>query len=91
MNSVHRAKRMIRPLVLALVLAGVSAAPAASTAQAATPFCGITWGSLAKTGNGMTTAPITNVRTDGKPASTASSSTCGARAPATRCVTSTPS
>lgn len=54
---------MIRPLVLALVLAGVSAAPAASTAQAATPFCGITWGSLAKTGNGMTTAPITNVRT----------------------------
>lgn len=53
---------MIRPLVFALVLAGVSVGPAASAAQAATPFCGMTWGSLAKSGNGLTAAPITNVR-----------------------------
>lgn len=32
------------------------------TAATAAPYCGITWGSLAKTSAPMTTAPITNVR-----------------------------
>lgn len=34
---------------------------APATAQAA-PYCGITWGSLAKSGGSLSTAPITNVR-----------------------------
>jgi hypothetical protein len=63
MNAVHRAGRMIRPLVLALVFTGALAVPAASNAQAATPFCGIRWGSLGKSLDRMTSAPITNVRT----------------------------
>jgi hypothetical protein len=62
-NAAHRARRMIRPLVLALVFTGALAVSVASNAQAATPFCGIHWGSLGKSLDRMTSAPITNVRT----------------------------
>lgn len=62
MNSTHRTRRMIRPLVLTLVLAGAPAVAAASNAQAAAPFCGIYWGSLEKTSSQMPAAAITNVR-----------------------------
>lgn len=71
--TTHRARRVIHTLILALVLTGVPAVAVASSATAATPYCGITWGSLAKsstpagankTTNGSTGANgITNVRT----------------------------
>ena len=41
-------RRIVRPLVLALALTGAPLVAAASTAQAATPYCGITWGSQDK-------------------------------------------
>jgi hypothetical protein len=40
----------------------VVTAEAGTTRAAATPYCGITWGSLAKQDPAMTTAPITNLR-----------------------------
>jgi len=55
---------MRRILVLAmavLVAAGVMAPAPAATAPTA-PYCGITWGSLAKTSPLTTSAPITNLR-----------------------------
>ena len=57
----HRVARVIRLLILALVLTGVPALVSASKA-AASPYCGITWGSLAKSANGPGPATITNVR-----------------------------
>lgn len=50
-------------LTLAIsVLIGASLSPLAA-AQAAAPYCGITWGSLPKTVNTMTTSPLVNIRT----------------------------
>lgn len=49
-------------LVAAVSPAGAATAPAATVATA-TPYCGIYWGSLQKSATGMSTAPITNVRT----------------------------
>lgn len=63
MNPTYRARRMIRPLVLALMLAGAPAIAAATNAEAVTPFCGIYWGSLAKSSTGIGADYITNVRT----------------------------
>jgi len=65
MNINRRTTGLVRPLVLALALAGVPAVAvaAASTSTAAT--CATTtahWGSLAKSLNRMSAAPITNVR-----------------------------
>jgi len=52
-------KKVLIVLALALgVLAGVPAAQAS-----AAPYCGITWGSLAKNSNTTTTRPLTNIRT----------------------------
>jgi hypothetical protein len=56
-------RRMIRPLVLALMLAGAPAMAAATNAETVPPFCGIYWGSLAKSSTGMGADYITNVRT----------------------------
>jgi hypothetical protein len=53
----------------ALAVAAATGLPAvtaeagtAGTTRAAAPYCGITWGSLAKHDPAMTTAPITNLR-----------------------------
>ncbi len=60
-----RGRRILVAAVSAMALA-VPAAVAGTMAVAgsatATPYCGITWGSLPKTASGMTTAPVTNVR-----------------------------
>jgi len=55
----------VRPLVLTLALAGVPAVAVASAATSTGATCATTtasWGSLAKSLNRMTPAPITNVR-----------------------------
>jgi hypothetical protein len=53
-------RRLVGLVAAVLVAAGVGlVAPA--TAQAA-PYCGITWGSLAKTGHGPTHGVVTGVR-----------------------------
>jgi hypothetical protein len=62
MNPTHRARRMIRPLVLALMLTGAPAIAATTNAEAAVPFCGIHWGSLAKSTTGRGADHLTNVR-----------------------------
>lgn len=50
-------------LTLAIsVLSGASLVPIVS-AQAAAPYCGITWGSLPKTLNTMATSSLVNIRT----------------------------
>ena len=51
----------IRSLVVALA-AGVVPIVAATTSAEAAPYCGITWGSLAKSSPTMVPGPITNVR-----------------------------
>jgi hypothetical protein len=51
----------IRSLVIALA-AGVVPVVAATTSAQAAPYCGITWGSLAKSSSTMVTGPLTNVR-----------------------------
>lgn len=51
----------IRSLVIALV-AAVIPAVAVSTSASAAPYCGITWGSLAKSRSTMVPGPLTNVR-----------------------------
>ena len=51
----------IRSLVIALA-AGVVPVVAATTSAEAAPYCGITWGSLAKNSATMATGPLTNVR-----------------------------
>jgi hypothetical protein len=65
-------RRVVRPLVLALALTGAPLVAAASGAEAATPYCGITWGSQDKPLRPVTNAvgspgagvdAITNVRT----------------------------
>lgn len=66
MNSNSPSRKLIRPLVVAFAIAGMSAAAlapisAASASTAAT--CAATaasWGSLPKSLNRMTSAPITN-------------------------------
>jgi hypothetical protein len=55
------------PIASASTSAGTEArlgsrAAAASVAASDPPYCGITWGSLARRGGSMTTAPITGVR-----------------------------
>lgn len=73
MNRFHR--HLVRPAALALALTGASAVAVGSVADASTatatrtgaasasaPYCGITWGSLAKTSSRMTTARLTDVR-----------------------------
>lgn len=52
-------KRLVA-LVIGLALAGVTFV--AAPASAATPYCGIRWGSLAKSASGMSTATLVNVR-----------------------------
>jgi hypothetical protein len=56
-----RARLVIRSLVVATALGVVPVAAASSTAQAA-PYCGITWGSLAKSRATLVQGPVTNVR-----------------------------
>jgi hypothetical protein len=54
------------PIAAASTSAGTQAqfgsAAAASVSASGAPYCGITWGSLAKKGGSMTTSPITDVR-----------------------------
>lgn len=50
-----------RSLLVAALAGSVPLATATTSAQAA-PYCGITWGSLAKNSTTMTTGPLTNVR-----------------------------
>ena len=58
----HRSTRLaIRSLVVALA-AGVVPVVAATTSAEAAPYCGITWGSLAKNSATMVPGPLTNVR-----------------------------
>lgn len=47
----------------AILLAAGLGFVAAGPASAATPYCGLTWGSLLKADGAMTGAPVTNVRT----------------------------
>ena len=67
MNPTHRARRMIRPLILALILTGAPAVAATTNADAAGPYCGIYWGSLAKTTTGRGADYIADVRTGRHP------------------------
>ncbi len=53
--------RRVFALAVAAVVA-VSGFALTSAADAAAPYCGITWGSLDKTASGATLGPITNVR-----------------------------
>ena len=48
MNPSHRRKHIIRPLILALVLTGAAGVASASSTEAASASCGISWGSLPK-------------------------------------------
>src|SRR5436189_3329 len=50
---------------LAVLLGGMLAAvaPALSASAATSPYCGITWGSLVKSGGAMTQTPLLTVRT----------------------------
>jgi type IV secretory pathway VirB2 component (pilin) len=58
----HLSTRLaIRSLVVA-VAAGVVPVAAATTSAEAAPYCGITWGSLAKSSATMVPGPVTNVR-----------------------------
>jgi hypothetical protein len=53
-------KKLHAWLAVLLMIVGLGlVAPSSATAA---PYCGITWGSLAKSSSRMTTAPITNVR-----------------------------
>ena len=63
MNLTHRARRIIRPLIFALMLTGAPAVAAITNAEAATPFCGIHWGSLAKSSTGRGADYFSNIRT----------------------------
>lgn len=54
-----RLKRVL--LALAVVLGGLVAGTGGATA--ATPYCGITWGSTAKSGGTLSSAPLVEVRT----------------------------
>jgi len=56
-----RTKAVTRSLVVA-VAAGVLPVAAATTSAQAAPYCGITWGSLAKNSATMVPGPLTNVR-----------------------------
>jgi hypothetical protein len=49
-------------LLAGAVLAAVGAMAPAPSAGAAAPYCGITWGSLAKTSPPMSSAALTNIR-----------------------------
>jgi len=55
--------RRLVALVIGLVLAAVAFVAAPAPASAATPYCGIRWGSLAKSAPGMSTSPLSNIRT----------------------------
>ena len=64
----HHPTSLVRTVVLALVLGGAPLVAATTSAEAAAPSCGITWGSLAKTPAplaGATAGAITNVRSGG--------------------------
>ncbi len=63
MSPSSRARKMVRPLVLALILAGAPGIAVATDAEAAAPFCGIYWGSQAKSSTGLGADYLTNVRT----------------------------
>ena len=56
-----RSRLAIRSLVVAVAAGVLPAAAATSSAQAA-PYCGIRWGSLAKSSSTMVQGPVTNVR-----------------------------
>lgn len=58
----HRAGRMVRPLVVALMLTGVPAVGTATHAGAAPPACAVAWGSAAKSSTGLGAHYLTNVR-----------------------------
>lgn len=60
----QRRRAGLTATTLALMLAAAVAGPAgAGSASAATPYCGITWGSLAKSGGSLGTAPMIASRT----------------------------
>ena len=57
-------RAVVRPLLIAVVAGTVplTAAAASASTPATAPYCGIRWGSLAKTSSAMVAGPITNVR-----------------------------
>ena len=59
-----RPRMLARSLVLATVLGVVPVAAASSSAEAGTtaPYCGITWGSLAKSRATLVAGPVKNIR-----------------------------
>lgn len=62
MNTKSSSSRLaIRSLVVAVAAGVLPVAAVASSAQAA-PYCGITWGSLAKSSSTMVPGPVTGVR-----------------------------
>ncbi len=64
----HHRTSLVRTVVLALALSAAPLATSTTTAEAAAPSCGITWGSLAKSPGplaGITADAITNVRSGG--------------------------
>jgi hypothetical protein len=60
-------RRLILAAVLCVALVGAAAAATGTAAAASAPFCGITWGSLPKTGGDLTPAPLLDVRTGQHP------------------------
>lgn len=57
-------KRFLTVVALVTAVAGVALGTtvAPASAQQSGPYCGITWGSLAKSGGASTSAPVTDVR-----------------------------
>ena len=60
-NTTPRSRLAIRSLAVAVAAGVLPVAAATSSAQAA-PYCGIRWGSLAKSAPTMVQGPVTNVR-----------------------------
>lgn len=61
MTRRHRTT-IVRSSILALLLGTVPTVALTASAADAAPYCGIHWGSLAKSTGTMTTAPLVNVR-----------------------------
>ena len=87
MNPIRRTRKVIRPLVLALAVAGVPAAAVASAQSANATTCAVTWGSLVKQRPGTTTTQISTVRSGARPVTTGWSWTWAARPRAIRSAT----
>jgi hypothetical protein len=61
LTSLRTRATVVRSLVVAVAAAVLPVAAATTSAQAA-PYCGITWGSLARSSSRMVPGPLTSVR-----------------------------